>query len=368
MDLATPVKREAPPATTTTGTPPTNAQLDTNIKHILETGSLEDLSNKKVRRMLEAMFGCDLTERKAYIKSQVEVFLDALASGEEDNTSSRSAKKKKSSRKKTKSTPPPAGRTSSGGGSGFMKLLRLSPPLAVFLGTEHMARPTIVKSLWEYIKENDLQNPDDKREIVFDRKLREVFQRDSVTMFSINKYLKFHVKKMDDKSEFELTGCGDSGDDETPRKKSGKSKKRHASSSDDDDSGNDSDDEQAKRKAKKKKKKQKGDSGSSKNNAFTKPWVLSEDMAKFMGQRAAGRGAVVKQLWVHIKAQGLQDESNKRNINNDAVLKRLTGVKKMTMFNMNKYIQKHFIVAADESSDMEDDGDEEMSSMPKLEQ
>lgn len=33
----------------------------------------------------------------------------------------------------------------------------LSPALAEFLGVERMARPTVVKKLWEYIKAHNLQ-------------------------------------------------------------------------------------------------------------------------------------------------------------------------------------------------------------------
>jgi chromatin remodeling complex protein RSC6 len=49
-----------------------------------------------------------------------------------------------------------------------------------------------VKALWEYIKENNLQNPAKRSEILCDAKLRTLFPTNMVTMFSMNKYLSDH--------------------------------------------------------------------------------------------------------------------------------------------------------------------------------
>ena len=43
------------------------------------------------------------------------------------------------------------------GGGGFTKLVRLSPALSTFLGVDEESRPQVVKKLWAYIKENNLQ-------------------------------------------------------------------------------------------------------------------------------------------------------------------------------------------------------------------
>ena len=45
----------------------------------------------------------------------------------------------------------------------------------------------VVKKLWDYIKLNDLQNPDNRREILCDDKLRALFNADKVHMFTMNK-------------------------------------------------------------------------------------------------------------------------------------------------------------------------------------
>lgn len=51
------------------------------------------------------------------------------------------------------------------------------------------SRPEVVKKLWIYFKEHQLQNPKDKREILLDDKLERVFKRKKITMFSMNKFL-----------------------------------------------------------------------------------------------------------------------------------------------------------------------------------
>ena len=66
---------------------------------------------------------------------------------------------------------------------------------AVLGGSDKIARGEVVSKVWEYIKKNNLQNPQNKREILADDKLKKVFDgRDSVTMFEMNKYLAKHLK------------------------------------------------------------------------------------------------------------------------------------------------------------------------------
>lgn len=47
----------------------------------------------------------------------------------------------------------------------------------------------MVKELYAYIKEQNLQNPKDRREILLDETLQSFFKVKKVTYFSINKYL-----------------------------------------------------------------------------------------------------------------------------------------------------------------------------------
>jgi upstream activation factor subunit UAF30 len=52
----------------------------------------------------------------------------------------------------------------------------------------------VVSKIWEYIRSHDLQNPDNRREILADDKLRRVFGKNKVTMFEMNKHLAGHLK------------------------------------------------------------------------------------------------------------------------------------------------------------------------------
>lgn len=72
--------------------------------------------------------------------------------------------------------------------------LQPSEELAAVIGSGAMPRGQVVSKVWEYIKANKLQNPDDGREIIADEKLRKVFGTDKVTMFQMNKLLAQHLK------------------------------------------------------------------------------------------------------------------------------------------------------------------------------
>jgi upstream activation factor subunit UAF30 len=76
----------------------------------------------------------------------------------------------------------------------LMKPLQPSKELSAVVGGDPLPRPEVVSKVWAYIKKNDLQNPQNKREILADDKLEAVFGRKKVTMFEMNKYLAQHLK------------------------------------------------------------------------------------------------------------------------------------------------------------------------------
>jgi chromatin remodeling complex protein RSC6 len=51
------------------------------------------------------------------------------------------------------------------------KPLQPSVELAAVVGSSPLARPDVVSKMWDYIKSNNLQNPQNKREILADEKL-----------------------------------------------------------------------------------------------------------------------------------------------------------------------------------------------------
>ena len=78
------------------------------------------------------------------------------------------------------------------------------------------------------------------------------------------------------------------------------------------------------------------------NSAFMKPMNVSPELAMVVGKGPMPRSEVVKKLWVYIKAHGLQDAQNKRNINADENLKKVFGGKAVvSMFEMTKLVSKH---------------------------
>ena len=89
--------------------------------------------------------------------------------------------------------------------SGFAKPTEISDDLAKFLdvplGTL-LARTEVTKKINKYIKDNELQDPKDKRTILPDTKLRKILSySDSdgeLTYFNLQRFLKHHFKKETD--------------------------------------------------------------------------------------------------------------------------------------------------------------------------
>ena len=80
---------------------------------------------------------------------------------------------------------------------------RLSPALADVCGKDILPRPQVTQALWVYIRANNLQNPNDKREILCDAKLQAVMGgNERVTMFSMNKHITPHLLEKLDKSMY----------------------------------------------------------------------------------------------------------------------------------------------------------------------
>ncbi len=60
-----------------------------------------------------------------------------------------------------------------------------SAALAAVIGTDPVSRTEVMKKLWDYIKAQNLQDPQDKRTIVADAKLKAVFGKDRAGMFEL---------------------------------------------------------------------------------------------------------------------------------------------------------------------------------------
>lgn len=130
-----------------------------------------------------------LVPKEALINRDQEL---ALKLQEEGGRSLRSAKKRKA-KSETKPKKKKKKKTESADSNSIsVRKVLLSAPLQEFLGAEELPRTQVVKMIWKYIKEYNLQNPEDRREILCDKKMEPIFGK-KMTMFSMNKLLTKHL-------------------------------------------------------------------------------------------------------------------------------------------------------------------------------
>ncbi len=67
----------------------------------------------------------------------------------------------------------------------FLSEVKPSAALAAVVGDTPMPRTEITRKLWDYIKQNNLQDPANRRMINADDKLRPIFGKDQVSMFEM---------------------------------------------------------------------------------------------------------------------------------------------------------------------------------------
>ena len=93
------------------------------------------------------------------------------------------AKKAAAKKPKVKRTPNAA----------FMKAMTPSAELAAVVGGSAMPRTEITKRLWAYIRKNNLQDSQNRRNINADDKLKAVFKKSVVNMFEMTKLVAKHL-------------------------------------------------------------------------------------------------------------------------------------------------------------------------------
>jgi upstream activation factor subunit UAF30 len=75
----------------------------------------------------------------------------------------------------------------------LLKPMNLSAELEAVVGKGPLARGEVVKKIWDYIKKHNLQNPQNKRNIMADDKLMPIFGKKEVTMFEMTKLVSGHL-------------------------------------------------------------------------------------------------------------------------------------------------------------------------------
>ncbi|WOO82214.1 Upstream activation factor subunit spp27 [Vanrija pseudolonga] len=109
------------------------------------------------------------------------------------------------------------------------------------------------------------------------------------------------------------------------KSKSASKKKRSASDIED------SDDEKPKKRG-----------GGGGGGVFNKELILSDALGGWLGEERLSRPQTVKRIWEYVKANGLQDQSDKRFILCDSEMQRVFNTEKLHMFTMNKLLSAHF--------------------------
>lgn len=85
--------------------------------------------------------------------------------------------------------------------SGFAKPMKLSVALTKFLGVSDdtmMARTDVTKEINKYVKAHGLQNPDNKKELILDAKLKTIIMPadgETVTFFNLQRFMSPHYIK-----------------------------------------------------------------------------------------------------------------------------------------------------------------------------
>ncbi len=274
------------------------------------------ITKKFVRGNLEKQFSLGegaldsrRSEINSYIESAIEACMEPARDASSDHDSigdheEQGAKKKR-------------------GGWGFVEV---SPQLRAVIGEGDVSRGDIIQKIWKHIKANNLQDPRDKRFILCDDSLKQVFKSGRVSMFKMNKELARHIWKPE-KDDYPAKPAAAASAKKSPSKAPQKSISKKDTSS------------KASAAAKDKKKKAKAASSSSdepkKLNGLQQPKPLATKLADFMGSQQASRLDVNKKIWEHIKSKNLQSAENKTIINCDARLKDLLGqdtVSAATMF------------------------------------
>nr|GEW16774.1 hypothetical protein [Tanacetum cinerariifolium]GEW16775.1 hypothetical protein [Tanacetum cinerariifolium] len=363
----------------------TDSELLKHLHNVLKTSDLDTATAATVRRRLEEQLDIDLSEKKTYIRKQIDLYLQSHYTNDNNNDGNKdddeeeekdlgnvkeeeidddvggsgnvSPKDDESEEgesegeesedetdeeeedtldyislneaislrlvhenmdmlfsivisKRKKTTPNGKKR----GGGGFSKPCALSPQLQKLVGEPEMARTEVVKKIWVYIKEKDLQNPKNKRKILCDDTLHDIFRVKSIDMFQMNKALSKHIWPLDE--EYETAPTVKSSQKSKPKKRV---KEEEPTEKD---------------------KRQK-----TKGSGFTSPHPISEELMQFFDtdESELSRSEVVKRMWKYIKDNDLQDPSDKRKIICDDKLKELFKVDKFVGFTVSKLLSAHFI-------------------------
>jgi upstream activation factor subunit UAF30 len=279
-------------SSSTMQTLPSDEQLRDQIKELLPTVDLRVCGiNKFVKLLSKKLGGVNLKPRSAFIKEALTQAINSMANEDEQSGEEEEQSAEESDEEEAVTTPKKKG------GGGLTAPKEISDDLAAFLGKgKTMSRTEIVKMLWAYVREHDLQDPENKREIILDSAMKKVFGCKQFSMFTMNKYISAHVHPF---KPVDLTTNTTPKKRKTPSSKSSEKKKR--------------------------------------KTGTQPPYRLSEAMVNILGKEILPRPQVVSGLWEYIKANDLQNPSDKREILCDDKLKLIFSGKKKVRLGLGKF-------------------------------
>lgn len=251
-----------------------------------------------------------LSDRKALIRGEVDAFLEQeLPENKGDQADEDQGGRTEGEEPEEELQTAPA--SGSRGKSGAFGSL-LSPRMAAFVGQEEMPRTQVVKFLWKYIKDKELQDPKDRRKINLDDNLRTIFNP-PLNMLNMNKQLSKHVFQREA---------------DPVQKKAKVSKNKSQGTTKDTPKGIKSVAKSLKAKEKK-----------ARNHPL---FLMSPELQAFFGtgEREMARPTAVKHIWDYIREHNLQNPADRRQILLDTKLGTIFEAP-VDMFSMNKQLSRH---------------------------
>lgn len=258
-------KRNLSPSMDPSAVLPKDEDIRKEMEKLVTSVDIDNTTTKQFIKLLSKQMKVDLKPKKSFIKDTLTSIFDSMESGEENQIEDESEGKIIADQKSKKST---RKIVISNRGGGLAAIKELSPAMADFMGKLSAARTEIVKELWVYIKENDLQNPQNKKEIICDDRLKKIFGVDQVTMFTLNKYVGAHIHPFSPVNLTELS------ENSKKRKAENAFKKIHGNKT--------------------------------RITGIHVPWLLSDDLSAVVGKRVLSRPQVTQGLWVYIREHNLQ--------------------------------------------------------------
>eukprot|EP01138_Halocafeteria_seosinensis_P010934 gb/GECG01011168.1/.p1 GENE.gb/GECG01011168.1/~~gb/GECG01011168.1/.p1 ORF type:complete len:897 (+),score=126.38 gb/GECG01011168.1/:1-2691(+) len=244
---------------------------------------------------------------------------------DESETTTRNSRAEKTDPKKMDSKRPTKGPTHRKVTGVFTKKYKLSPELSQLVQKEYATRPQVLKKIWKHIRENELQQADDRRKITCDPLLQKICNgAEEITMFNMHTYLKPHFLPVPEGVQLAVDS-----DEEVWRRIDGKQ-------SDSSDEGESSSEDEAAATLQRHPR-------TVRSGLTLHKYLLSDQLAEIVGKRYSTRVRGLRRLWQYVKENKLQDASDKRRVICDEKLKGLfQGHDVVTMFDVSRLLSPHF--------------------------